>query len=288
MNTATSAAGPTLSHILQQGTARLQSSSSARRDAEVLLCSVLACERAYLYFAGDKPLSASALLAYEACLARRASGEPVAYITGQREFWSLNLHINAHTLIPRPDTECVVEECLTLVDRDALTRIADIGTGSGAIALAVAHERKTCHVHAVDISAEACAVARMNARHLGLTNITVHCGDWLQPLTGMTLDIIVSNPPYLAAHDLHLHHGDLRFEPQTALVGGDDGLKALRHIVATARPYLHPGGWLVLEHGFTQAPAVTQMLLDAGYGAVSTRSDYAGLPRVTLGRLAPI
>jgi release factor glutamine methyltransferase len=221
---------------------------TAGLDAELLLCRVLDCNRAYLHTWPERSLDESQEAGFRELVHRRAVGEPVAYLLGEAEFWSLPLAVTEHTLIPRPETELLVETALGLIPEDAQWTIVDLGTGSGAIALALASERPACRVHAVEASAEALAVARENAARLGLA-VQFHPGNWLEPLAGMRFELIVSNPPYVAADDPHLAQGDVRHEPRSALASGTDGLDDIRHIVAAAKPHLVAGGWLLIEHG---------------------------------------
>ncbi len=217
-------------------------------------------------------------------LARRVRGEPVAYLTGNREFWSLDLNVTPDVLIPRPETELLVEQTLARIPEDAEWTIADLGTGSGAIALAIATERPHCRLIATDSSAAALAVARENAARLGIATLEFRHGEWLKPLAGMRLDVIVSNPPYVRVNDPHLTQGDVRFEPESALVAGTDGLDAIRCIAADAVSCLRPGGWLLFEHGYDQAQAVRALLETRGYDRVASCRDTSGHERVTAGR----
>jgi len=217
-------------------------------------------------------------------LARRAHGEPVAYLTGRREFWSLELNVTPDVLIPRPDTELLVEQALARIPENSAWTITDLGTGSGAVALAVAKERPRCRVIATDISAAALAIARRNAQQLNIRNIEFRHGEWFAPLAGLVVDLIVSNPPYVAEGDPHLTQGDVRFEPHTALVAGHDGLTAIRRIAAGAAAHLAPGGWLLLEHGADQGAAVVRILAAHGFTAITSHRDLAGLDRVTAAR----
>jgi len=260
------------------------SSPTARLDAEVLLMHVLAVGRPALITRASEALGPHRYETYWQLIARRAAGEPVAYITGVREFWSLPVHVTPAVLIPRPETETLVECALARIPRDSACTIADLGTGSGAVAIALAHERLHAKVIATDASPAALEVARDNAHRLRLANVEFHLGDWHAPLAGRRFDIIVSNPPYVRADDPHLQQGDVRFEPQTALIGGPDGLDAIRHIVAGARERLRQGGWLLLEHGHDQADAVAEVLHAAGFSDVLNHRDLAKLPRVTEAR----
>ena len=256
---------------------------SARLEAELLLCHCLQQSRSYLYAWPEKKIDGERCAAYEALLVARRKGTPVAYLTGLREFWSLPLQVDAHTLIPRPETETLVEWALDLrLAEDA--RVADLGTGSGAIALALASERPRWQFLATDISEDALAVAGLNARRLGLGNIEFLCSDWERSLAPGSFELIVSNPPYIALADPHLGRGDVRFEPAAALRSGVDGLDALRRIIALAPAYLSSGGWLLLEHGYDQAESVRRLLQSAGFNAVVARPDLAGIDRISGGR----
>ena len=266
---------------LLQGAVRLPG-DSARRDAEILLCHCLDKTRSWLYTWPEAEVVGTDAARFDTLMARRESGEPVAYLTGQREFWSLQLTVNEHTLIPRPETETLVEWALELplpVD----TRALDLGTGSGAIALALASERPTWQITAVDSSAAALAVARANARRTGLQRVDCLQSDWYQALAGQRFNLLLSNPPYVDPDDLHLRHGDLRFEPRAALVAESGGVADLEALVAGAPSHLLGGGWLLLEHGFTQGDEVRALLRDRGFSAVSTRADIGGQERISGG-----
>jgi release factor glutamine methyltransferase len=251
-------------------------------DAALLVAHALGRSRSWLYAHGDDPVDEAAREACERLVARRAAGEPVAYITGHRGFWRFDLRVTPDTLVPRPETELLVELALERLPEGKPLRIADLGTGSGAIALALAHERPAARVVAVDASAAALEVARGNARALGIGNVEFREGDWLQPLAGETFDLVASNPPYIAVGDPHLD--DLRHEPALALSSGADGLDAIRTIVRDAPSRLVAGGWLLLEHGLDQGAAVRALLSAAGYADVSTARDLEQRDRVTLGR----
>lgn len=263
------------------------SSPTPRLDAEVLLCHVTGSTPTGLIAGADHPLAADAIRRLDELVARRQRGEPIAYLTGEREFWSLALQVNPATLIPRPETELLVEKALARVPPDARWNIADLGTGSGAIALAIAHERRYCRMYACDQSAAALAVARANAARLNIANIEFFHGDWLAPLGRYTFEMVVSNPPYIRADDPHLNNGDVRFEPRTALTGGPDGLDAIRVIAQQAFTRLMPGGFLLLEHGHDQAAAVAEVLTAAGFCEILCHHDLAGHDRVTECRAAP-
>jgi len=252
-------------------------------DGEALLAHVLGRNRAWLAAHRDEPFGASEAAAFAALARRRRDGEPVAYLTGTREFWGLALAVSPAVLIPRPETEAVVELVLARLDPNAETRVLDLGTGSGAIALAIAHERPRAHVLATDVSTAALALARENARALALANVEFVASDWYAQVPrdwhGAPFDLIASNPPYVVAGDPHLADGDLRFEPPVALSPGNDALFALRTIVGGAREWLVPGGTLVVEHGYDQAEAVRALFAAAGYADIVSARDLAGIPR---------
>ncbi|MFZ5844782.1 MAG: peptide chain release factor N(5)-glutamine methyltransferase [Pseudomonadota bacterium] len=260
-------------------------SDSARRDAEVLLCHVLNQSLTYLRTWPERELSGVQQAAFDALVHKRQLGEPVAYLTGEREFWSMPFLVTSDTLIPRPETELLVEQTLARLSADQPQAVVDLGTGSGAIALALAKERSQWQLTATDASFAALRIAEKNARRLKLGNVRFAYGSWYAPLAGQRFDAIVSNPPYVADRDPHLGQGDVRFEPNSALVSGDDGLDDIRQIVAGAPAHLLPQGWLLLEHGYDQGESVAALLRQHGFGAVETLRDLAGQPRVTLGQL---
>lgn len=256
----------------------------ARLEAEVLLLHVLGRPRAWLYAHADDELPPPQREAFDRLVQRRCAGEPVAYLTGTREFWSLALRVTGATLIPRADTERLVELALERLPSATPLRVADLGTGSGAIALALASERPQTKVVATDVSAAALAVARQNAESNKISNVEFAEGHWFAAIAQQRFDLIVSNPPYIAAGDAHLQRGDLRFEPYSALAAGADGLDDIRAIAAAAGAYLHNGAWLLLEHGFDQGGAVRALLGAAGFANVATWQDLGGLDRVSGGR----
>jgi release factor glutamine methyltransferase len=269
----------TLRCLLEHGWTLLAGSSeSARLEAEVLLAYVLRRPRSYLQAHEAARIDEATRAHYQALLTRRAQGEPLAYVTGVREFWSLPLAVTPDVLIPRPETELAVERCLALCGATP-SAVADLGTGSGAIALALAVERPQWRILATDCAADALQVARGNALRLGAQNVEFLQGDWFAPLPGRQFDLIVSNPPYVAASDAALDA--LRYEPALALSPGATGMEALHQIVLQAPAHLLPGGWLVLEHGAGQAAAVARSLVDAGYARVRCHPDLAGRDRVT-------
>ena len=274
-----SPAAPTLADHLRAAAARIYPV-----DAEVLLLHVLGQSRTWLFLHESDVMGDTEAAAFEALAARREAGEPVAYLTGHRGFWTLDLMVTPATLIPRPETELLVELALARIPADADVRIADLGTGSGAIALAIASERPRAQLIATDASEAALAVARSNAGRHGIANIAFRQGSWFAPLAGERFDIIVSNPPYIESSDPHLDEGDLRFEPASALASGADGLDDLRTIAAEAPSRLEPGGWLLVEHGWHQGEAVRSLFDAAGLIDVQTARDLEHRDRVTLGR----
>lgn len=271
---------PDVRTLLADATARL----GERADAEALLLHVLGQTRSWLFAHAGDALDMDVQMAFEALAARRAAGEPVAYLIGRRGFWTLELEVTPATLIPRPETELLVELALERLPRDAAIRVADLGTGSGAIALAIASERPRAQVVATDASADALAVARRNAQRLGIGNVRFVQGDWLAPLAGERFALIVSNPPYIEAADPHLAQGDLRYEPAAALASGADGLDDIRRIVTGAPAHLDAGGWLLFEHGWNQGDAARALLREAGYVQVFTAQDLEARDRVSGGR----
>jgi len=256
----------------------------AAREAELLLGHALGKDRAWLYAHADDALDADGALCFHALLVRRAAGEPIAYIVGRREFWSLDLSVNPDVLIPRPETELLVEMALQRIRQNVQVDIADLGTGSGAIALAIARERPQARVLATDASAAALAVARANAGRLGIGNVEFAQGDWCAALGGRRFDLLVSNPPYIALADTHLQRGDLRFEPRGALASGADGLDAIHSIIATAPAHLQPHGWLLFEHGHDQGRAARDLLAQSGFVDIFTAVDLEQRERVSGGR----
>jgi len=258
-------------------------------DAQVLLAYVVGNTRAWLTAHADESLTPNEAARFFSLARRRRDGEPIAYLTGVREFWGLSLLVTQNVMIPRPETETLVERALARLAPDRASHVLDLGTGSGAIALALARERPPVQIVATDVSEAALRVADANARRLGLYNVRFTRADWYD---GMELsperpafDVIVSNPPYIAAGDRHLGEGDLRFEPMASLTPGGDGLSALSTIVAGAPPWLAPGGWLIVEHGYDQQDDVRALFLSAGFVDLESTRDLAGIPRVYAGML---
>lgn len=276
--------------VLAQATQALTASTTGRLDAELLLAHLLDKPRSYLFTWPEQLLDSTQIAAFRQLVSRRQAGVPIAYLTGQREFWHLTLKVTEATLIPRPDTELLVELALnpellpTRQEPSASIRVADLGTGNGAIALALASERPHWDVIAIDKSPAALAVARENAASNQIANIRFLEGSWCTPLTRGTMALIVSNPPYIASDDPHLKEGDVRFEPISALASGADGLEDIRQIAKQAVPCLAPGGWLLLEHGYDQGTPVRTILAHAGYTQIRTEADLASHDRVTLAR----
>ena len=256
-------------------------------DAEWLLAHALGRSRGWLFAHAGDAVDAAVVACFLDLVARRGAGEPVAYLTGTQGFWTLELEVGPATLIPRPETELLVELALARIPGGVASRIADLGTGSGAIALAIARERPRATVVATDASEAALAVARGNALRNRIGNIEFRHGDWFAPLAGEAFDLIASNPPYIAEGDPHLARGDLRHEPGRALASGRDGLDAIRAIVQAAPSHLVPGGWLLLEHGLEQGAAIRALMQQAGMVEVATERDLEQRDRVTLGRMPP-
>lgn len=272
-----------LKQALALGTQALDAQVEARLESEILLALALGKSRTWIYTWPEQELDATQLDQFQYLLQQRAQGTPIAYLTGYREFWSLDLRVTPACLIPRPETETLVS--LALMADLAQARVLDLGTGSGAIALALAHEKPSWSILATDQSAEALQCAQQNAERLGLAErIEFRLGSWFAPLqANERFDLILSNPPYVAEGDAHLQQGDLRYEPRSALSSGKDGLDDLKQIIAGALCYLLPEGRLMVEHGFDQAKAVQTLFQQAGFANVSTQQDDNGLDRVTLG-----
>ncbi len=273
----------TFNQWLEQAIARLKGGDSPKRDAEIILGFVTGKTRTFLMAFSETAIEPTALSQLESLLVRRIAGEPIAYLVGSREFWSLMLNVSPATLIPRPDTERLVEltlEHLPTVECDIL----DLGTGTGAIALALGSERPDSSVTGIDLQPAAIALAQDNAERLSIDNVHFVQGNWFEPLSECYFDAIVSNPPYIDRNDPHLQQGDVRFEPSSALVAEQDGLADLLWIVQNAPDYLKQGGWLLVEHGWEQGEKVRTLFKQRGFDLIATHQDYGGNDRVTLGR----
>ncbi len=274
--------GMKIRELLPWGRQRLENQPAGQLETEVLVCKALGVERAWLYANPEAALNPSQLKASQDLIDRRVNGEPVAYLAGEREFWSMLLKVTPDVLIPRPETELLVETVLEAIPETAQWRIADLGTGSGAIALALALERPGCEIHATEYSQAALFLARENGRAIAPGRIRFHQGSWLAPLQGK-FEVLVSNPPYVASNDTHLQQGDCRFEPADALTPGRDALAAIRHIADESRLYLQPGGLLAFEHGYDQGEALRRLMAEFGYVSVKTHKDLEHRERVTTG-----
>jgi len=273
-----------ITSLLKQATAET-GAGLQRIDAEFLLAHALAKSRSWLYAFADHSPSEQQCAEFDALLQRRVMGEPVAYITGRRGFWSFDLQVSPDTLIPRPETELLVELALARIHPEHVCNVLDLGAGTGAVALVIAHECPLARVTAVDFSEPALVLARSNAAELKIRSIEFIRSDWYTELAGQSFNIIVSNPPYIEDTDEHLQQGDLRFEPRTALASGVDGLDAIRLIIAGAKNHLQPQGWLLIEHGWNQAADIGELFTNAGFVDIQTEQDLELRDRVTLGRI---
>ncbi len=272
--------------VLAEASRSLQTiSDSALLDTEVLLCLALKTDRSYLRAWPDKPLQAEQHKQFLSLLQERQKGTPIAYITGIREFWSREFFVTPDVLIPRPDTELLIELCLKLLPADKPpVKIIDLGTGSGIIAITLATERPQVHVYASDNSPAALLIAQRNADKHNIKNIQFYLSDWFTAIPNTQFNLIVSNPPYIARHDIHLEQGDLRFEPSFALCATEHGLGAIKIIADTARHYLEPDGHLLIEHGYNQQQQVQSIFADFNYQNIQTYTDLSGQPRATYGQ----
>jgi len=261
---------------------------TARIDAEVLLAHGINRTRAYLHTWPEYMLSSEQLHHFMSLVQRRAAGEPVAYLTGIREFWSLPLTVTRATLVPRPETEVLVEQALHRISTATSSHIADLGTGCGAIALAIATERPASRVVATDIDTQALNVAHQNAEQLDIPNVEFRQGTWFSPIMGERFHVITSNPPYIGKNDPHVSRGDVRYEPRCALIAGHDGLEAITIIVSGAKAHLFKQGWLIVEHGHDQQGSVIKLFAAHGYENIQGISDYTGHGRIVMGQYLPL
>ena len=269
---------------IKYGTQKLDSLNSKRIDSEILLCTILKCNRSRLYAYPDKVLSKTNIKKFEALINKRSKGYPIAYITKQKEFWSHKLYINENILIPRPETELLVEKSLELISTYPLNKILELGTGSGAIAIALASENSAIDIEATDIKDDAIKIARNNADLYKINNIKFITSDWFSTIKKNDYDLIVSNPPYIASNDPNLRNHDIKFEPESALVSGNDGLDDLQKIIQESGNYLKNHGWLIVEHAYNQGMKVRKLFLDNDFSS-TTIKDYNKLERVTFGKL---
>jgi release factor glutamine methyltransferase len=276
---------PSIEEILENSAKKLQKTSdSALLDAEVLMCFVLKKTRSYLRAWSEKILTDEEYVAFQALLNQRFEGWPIAYLTGTREFWSREFYVNPNVLIPRAETELLIDCCLPLIANKADCKLLDLGTGSGVIGITLAAECPQASIIASDFSQSALHIAQKNAAVYALDNIEFQHSDWFLGLEKNEFDLIISNPPYIAENDPHLQQGDLRFEPQSALVSANKGLHAIEAIVTSAKPYLKQNGCLLIEHGFEQQNAVQAIFQASSYQNIETHRDLAGHPRVTSGQ----
>lgn len=276
----------TIQNLLDNATIRLAvHSDSPRLDAEVLLACVLEKNRSYLRAWNDKPLDTLTISQFELLISKRFEGVPIAYLTGSREFWSRDFFVTSDVLIPRPDTEILIEHCLAQIPENSSFNILDLGTGSGIIAITLAAERPHAKIIAVDASSSALEIAKKNAHFHKCTNIEFILSDWFCAVPKIKFDLIVSNPPYIPADDSHLTQGDVRFEPKSALISDENGLHDIRLITEQAKNYLMPNGQLVFEHGYNQAQDVQNIFQMFSFVNIQTHRDLAGQPRITIGFL---
>ncbi|MFK5971425.1 MAG: peptide chain release factor N(5)-glutamine methyltransferase [Candidatus Marithrix sp.] len=272
-----------ISQIINISTQQLPNSDTPRLDAEILLCHVLKKNRSYLYAWPEKQLTKEQYQQFQTLLASRIEGKPIAYLIGHKEFWSLELQVTKDTLIPRPETELLVEQVLARLPLKTSSKVIDLGTGTGAIALAIAKERLHCNIIATDKSSQVLQIAKNNAKNLALHNIKFIVSDWFAKDLGMAT-IIVSNPPYVSIDDPHLTQGDVQHEPLSSLISGIDGLTDIRQIILQSYNHLLNKGWLLLEHGYDQAKQVRDLLTENNYYSIKTYNDLADQPRVTVGQ----
>lgn len=269
--------------LLSQARTSLNSQDAAQ-EAEYLIEAICGISRSHQLIHPDEELSEKQCQQFDSAIKRRIAGEPLAYITGSRGFWDMDLQVTPDVLIPRPDTECLVEQALQRIPADARWQIVDLGTGSGAIALVLARERPLCDITATDLSKAALVIAKENARLQDVKNISFAAGSWFQPIKNRLFEMIICNPPYIPVDDPHLKQSDLPAEPDHALISGGDGLDAIRKIISDSVLHLKPSAFLLLEHGYDQAIKVTELLCNEGFKEIFTEKDYGGNDRVTGGR----
>ena len=273
----------TVTELLQKAEQSINCSDSARLDAEILFCDVMQFNRSRIYSHPEQIVPDDKSVLFQSLIAQRQQGRPIAHLTGKKEFWSLQLAINEDTLIPRPETELLVETALQLVPDDTTFNILDLGTGSGAIAIAIASERPNCKIVATDINTNALIIAKKNAETHQLKNIQFYLSNWYQNIPSQEFDLIVSNPPYIKEDDEHLSQGDIRFEPELALVAGTDGMQAINIILENAKQYLASDAYLLIEHGYDQRSLVEEAFLKHDFKQLKTFQDLSGQDRITMG-----
>lgn len=273
----------TATELLEEAVIHIKNSASARLDAEVLLCHVIDCNRTTIYSQPERPIPDDQSVRFQSLIEKRRNGHPIAYLTGKKEFWSLDLSVNQSTLIPRTETECLVEAALQMIPDDSAFNILELGTGSGAIAIAIASERPDCNILATDIDPQALNTAEKNAATHHINHINFLCSDWYKNIPLQLFDMIISNPPYIAQYDKHLFQSDIQFEPDLALVSGADGMQAINIIVKNAKNYLAGHGYFFIEHGYNQQALVNQCFLKNGFKKTTTLCDLSGHQRITYG-----
>ena len=276
---------PCIKSLLKESTSLLEiSSDSASLDAEILLCQILKKERSFLRAWPDIELQSKQTNQFWSLIKQRQQGTPIAYITGNKEFWSRDFHVNPDVLIPRPDTELIIELSLKLIPDNKSIKVIDLGTGSGIIAITLAAERLQADISATDLCLAALSIAKLNARKHDINNIKFYQSNWFANVPPIKFNLIITNPPYIAEDDVHLTQGDIRFEPRSALCSGKQGLNDIIIIADTARNFLEPGGHLLIEHGYDQQHSAQSILKDYHYDFVQTATDLSGQPRVTYGQ----
>lgn len=274
----------TLKYILHHAATQLAEFPTPKLDAEILLSFVLNVSRSYLYSHSDERIDKEKQVIFESLLKRRIQGEPIAYIVGHQEFWSMDFEVTKDVLIPRRETELLVETVFEILPADKKCSVLDLGSGSGAIALAIAKERPHWKISGVDQSEKAIQLARKNQKHLNISNVTFTESNWFSALNKKRFDLIVSNPPYISEQDPHLNQGDIRFEPKEALISGKDGLDDILKISAEAIKHLKSNGYLIFEHGYNQSEAVKKILQKNQFMLIEARKDLSGIDRITFGK----